>query len=69
MKRDYSNPRAGGWFEEIFADPARFPFRFTLDGREYRGFGSPLVPAVPPIRKTARKPNESAGIGRPAACS
>ena len=45
MKRDYSNPRAGGWFEEIFADPARFPFRFTLDGREYRGFGSPLVPA------------------------
>lgn len=38
MKQRYKNPASTEWYRTMAKDPADFPFRFTYDGSEHRGF-------------------------------
>ena len=38
MKQNYRNPQADAWFRGIIDDPAAFPFSFTYNGEQYKGF-------------------------------
>ncbi|MBQ8332788.1 MAG: alpha-galactosidase [Clostridia bacterium] len=57
MKQCYKNPSATRWYRDMAKDPASFPFLFTYDGTEHRGFAGLKLIAKESSRTAKREDN------------